>query len=116
MGAEKPGLASRVWEFLVFFLKTHRKATFVGIVVVLGVILLFQNTHPVRTNLFFWSLQLPLVVWALIFVAIGYFVCVGHGWARQRRLKRLRGEGARSTTGRAGAERTQDTDEGDRKG
>ncbi len=96
--SQSKGVLSRVWATLVFFLKTHRKATFGTIAVVLGIILFFQNTHPVQSNLFFWSLRLPLVVWALIWAVIGYLAGKGVEWGQARRLRRLK-ERAKSSKG-----------------
>ena len=101
--SQSKGALSRIWATLVFFLKTHRRATFGTIVVILGVILFFQNTHPVRTNLYFWSVRLPLVVWALIWAVIGYLAGKGVEWGHARRIQRLKESGA-SPQGKAGSQ------------
>ncbi len=89
MAGSKSGFA-RTWATMVFFLKTHRKATAVALLVVLGLILVFQNTHPVRTYIFFWSLRLPLILWAGLYALLGYAAGKGIEWAYQKR-RRIRG-------------------------
>ncbi len=43
---------------------------------VLAVIILVQNVHSVPFNLLFWSIHLPLVIWLLLFLVLGFGV--GH--------------------------------------
>lgn len=46
--------------------------------VVLAVIILFQNVQSVPFSLLFWSIHMPLVIWLLLFLvlgfALGYFI------------------------------------------
>ncbi len=79
---------ARTWATAVFFLKTHRKATAVAVLIILGLILVFQNTHTVRTYLFFWSLKMPLIVWAALCAGLGYLGGKGVEWAYQKRRRR----------------------------
>ncbi|MCD6496878.1 MAG: hypothetical protein J7M25_01055 [Deltaproteobacteria bacterium] len=87
----KAARRKRMWASLVYFLKTHRKGTAVAIGVALGLVLFFQNTHQVRTYVFFWSLKLPLIAWALFFAIIGYLVGKSIEWAYGRKLHRSTG-------------------------
>jgi len=81
----------RRWTGFALFLKTHRKGMVVAIGVLLGLVLFFENTHEVRTYVFFWSLKLPLIAWALFFAIIGYLVGKSIEWAYARKLHRSTG-------------------------
>ena len=91
MPTSRSGFA-RTWATMVFFLKTHRKATAVAVLVILGLILVFQNTHQVRTYLFFWSIKLPLILWAALYAVLGYAGGKGIEWAYQKRQRRRGGQ------------------------
>ena len=80
----------KAWDSTVFFVRTHPKATAVGVGVALGLVLTFQNTHSVKVHFFFWDLKFPMVIWTVFFGGMGYLAGKGIEWARQKHLNRRR--------------------------
>lgn len=83
--AQGPGLAWKLWRFIV----DHPKGVLIGGATLLGLIVVFQNWNPTRAYLLVAPVSLPFILWALIFMLVGYLTgkWIEWGW-RQRRIRK----------------------------
>jgi uncharacterized integral membrane protein len=52
-----------------------------GVIAVLALILILQNTHDVQIHIFFWHANRPLWLWLLILFVAGFIVGSQFPWA-----------------------------------
>ena len=80
-----PGLGYRIWRFVV----EHPKGVLIGAATLLGLIVVFQNWRSTRAYLLVTDVALPFVLWALIFMVVGYLTgkWIEWGW-RQRKIRK----------------------------
>lgn len=71
------------------FLRDHPAGIIGALGVILGIILMVQNGHSVESHFLFWTIDMPMVVWAIFFMIIGYLGGRGAQWCWNRR-KRLK--------------------------
>jgi len=76
------------WQKLVRFVREHPKGILAALGGILGVLLMLQNTHSVKSHFLFWSVNMPMVVWAFFFGGLGYLSGKGIEWALDKRKKR----------------------------
>lgn len=71
------------------FLRDHPAGIVATVGVILGIVLMAQNGHSVESHFLFWTIDMPMVVWAVFFMIVGYLGGRGFAWCWSRR-KRLR--------------------------
>mgnify|MGYP006292218053 CR=1 FL=1 len=76
------------WDRLVQFVRAHPKGILATMGGILGVVLMLQNDHSVRSHFLFWTVKMPMVVWAFFFGGLGYLSGKGIEWALHKRKKR----------------------------
>lgn len=80
-----PGLAWRLWRFTL----DHPKGVLIGSATLLGLIVVFQNWRPTTAYLLVTDVSLPFIVWALVFMLVGYLTGKWVEWAwRQRKIRK----------------------------
>ncbi|RNL62087.1 LapA family protein [Nocardioides marmoriginsengisoli] len=63
------------------------KLIFGGVIAVLALILVFQNTRDSRVDALFWTWTMPLWIWLLVLFAAGLLVGSIFPWLRPRKKK-----------------------------
>jgi uncharacterized integral membrane protein len=71
-------------------LKTKVKIAAGVVLAVLVLIIMFQNTDPVRTMLLFWPVELPLIVLLLLMLAVGFVLGLVSATVRNKRRTKER--------------------------
>jgi uncharacterized integral membrane protein len=56
-----------------------------GVLVVLALVFVFQNTSSRRVHFLFWSMSMPAWIWLLIIFAVGVTAGSVFPWLRKRR-------------------------------
>ncbi len=81
----KPPLGRRLWHLII----NHPKGVLIGAATLLGLIVVFQNWRSTPAFLLVTDVSLPFVVWALVFMVVGYATgkWLEWGW-RQRKIRR----------------------------
>jgi uncharacterized integral membrane protein len=81
----KPPVIRRIWTFIV----NHPKGVLIGSATLLGLIVVFQNWRSTPAFLLVTDVSLPFIVWALIFMVVGYATGKWLEWAwRQRKIRK----------------------------
>ncbi len=81
----KPHLLFRLWRMAV----EHPKGVLIAAATLLGLIVVLGNWRPTRAKLLVWEPELPFIVWALIFMLVGYLTGKWIEWAlMQRRIRK----------------------------
>lgn len=80
---------SSAWNRTGHFLKDHSKGIVAFLGVVLGIVVMVQNGHSVESHLLFWTINMPMVVWAVFFIIVGYLGGKGLEWCWNRRKRRM---------------------------
>lgn len=81
----KPSMLYRFWRLAV----EHPKGVLIAAATLLGLIVVLGNWRPTRAKLLVWEPQLPFIVWALIFMLVGYLTGKWIEWAiQQRRIRK----------------------------
>lgn len=66
--------------------KTVRvRAVIAGILVVVALVFVFQNTSSRRVHFLFWSVSMPTWIWLLIIFAVGVVAGSMFPWLRKKR-------------------------------
>lgn len=80
-----PGLGWKIWRFVL----DHPKGVLIGAATLLGLIVVFQNWTPTTAYLLVAPVKLPFIVWAMVFMVVGYATgkWIEWGW-RQRKIRR----------------------------
>ncbi len=76
------------WSRIVQFLKDHPRGIFGFFGVVLGIVVMVQNGHSVESHLLFWTINMPMVVFAVFFIFVGYLGGKGLEWCWNRRKRK----------------------------
>ena len=58
-----------------------------GVIAILALILIFQNTQDVQVHVLFWHSDKPLWIWLLLLFAAGFAVGSLFPWARLQRRR-----------------------------
>jgi uncharacterized integral membrane protein len=81
----KPSLIYRLWRLAV----EHPRGVLIAAATLLGLIVVLRNWEPTRAKLLVWEPELPFIVWALIFMLVGYLTGKWIEWAiGQRRIRK----------------------------
>lgn len=81
----KPSLIYRLGRLAV----EHPRGVLIAAATLLGLIVVLGNWEPTRAKLLVWEPELPFIVWALIFMLVGYLTGKWIEWAiEQRRIRR----------------------------
>jgi uncharacterized integral membrane protein len=81
----KPPVIRRIWTYVV----NHPKGVLIGSATLLGLIVVFQNWRSTPAFLLVTDVSLPFIVWALIFMVVGYATGKWLEWAwRQRKIRK----------------------------
>jgi uncharacterized integral membrane protein len=81
----KPSLGYRLWRLAV----EHPRGVLVAAATLLGLIVVLGNWRPTRAKLLIWEPELPFIVWAMIFMLVGYLTGKWIEWAiLQRRIRK----------------------------
>ncbi len=81
----KPSLAYRLWRLAV----EHPRGVLIAAATLLGLIVVLGNWRPTRAKLLVWEPELPFILWALIFMLVGYLTGKWIEWAlMQRRIRK----------------------------
>jgi uncharacterized integral membrane protein len=66
--------------------RTVRVRTVVaGVLVILAVVFIFQNTGSRRVHFLFWSMSMPAWIWLLVIFVVGVVAGSVFPWLRKRR-------------------------------
>lgn len=75
----------RLWRLAV----EHPRGVLIAAATLLGLIVVLGNWRPTRAKLLVWEPELPFIVWALIFMLVGYLTGKWIEWAlMQRRIRK----------------------------
>ncbi len=81
----KPSLAYRLWRLGI----EHPRGVLIAAATLLGLIVVLGNWRPTRAKLLVWEPELPFIVWALIFMLVGYLTGKWIEWAiAQRQIRK----------------------------
>lgn len=80
-GSGEPARAGRSWQQYV-------KLGFVGIIVVLALIFIFQNTAEVSVEFLAWGFSLQMWVMLLVIFVVGILAGLFISWRRERARRR----------------------------
>lgn len=79
------GKGKAFWDRLILFVKQHPRGILSALGMVLGLVLIGQNTHRVRAYFLVWTIHLPMVIWAVFYGGLGYLAGKGIEWFLQKR-------------------------------
>lgn len=81
----QPALIWRLWRLAV----EHPRGVLIAAATLLGLIVVLGNWRPTRAKLLVWEPELPFIVWALIFMLVGYLTGKWIEWAlMQRKIRK----------------------------
>jgi hypothetical protein len=70
-------------------LAAHPRAVLIGAAIILGLTVILENWRPTKATLLVTDVSLPFMVWAIIFMALGYGTGKWIEWAwEQRRIRK----------------------------
>lgn len=80
-GGGEPARAGRDW-------KQYTRLGFIGVLVVLALVFIFQNTAKVSVEFLAWSFGLQMWIMLLVIFIVGILAGLFIGWRRERAKRR----------------------------